>query len=65
MSEQRKQRHDELLLLIDQAIMQCDDHRDILILACGMISRTREMLDTVLGPDIRRSLFTEITNENK
>jgi hypothetical protein len=65
MSEQRKQRHDELLLLIDQAIMQCDDHRDLLILACGMISRTREMLDTVLGPDIRRSLFTEITNENK
>jgi hypothetical protein len=65
MTEQRKQRHDELLLLIDQAIMQCDDHRDLLILACGMISRTREMLDTVLGPDIRRSLFTEITNENK
>jgi hypothetical protein len=65
MSEQRQQRHDELLLLIDQAIMQCDDHRDLLILACGMISRTREMLDTVLGPDIRRSLFTEITNENK
>jgi len=65
MSEQRQQRHDELLLLIDQAIMQCDDHRDLLILACGMISRTREMLDTVLGPDIRRSLFTEITNENR
>ena len=65
MSEQRQQRHDELLLLIDQAIMQCDDHRDLLILACGMISRTREMLDTVLGPDIRRSLFTEIKNENK
>jgi hypothetical protein len=65
MSEQRQQRHDELLLLIDQAIMQCDDHRDLLILACGMISRTREMLDRVLGPDIRRSLFTEITNENK
>jgi hypothetical protein len=65
MTEQRQQRHDELLVLIDQAIMQCDDHRDMLILACGMISRTREMLDRVLGPNIRRSLFTEITNENK
>ena len=47
----------ELMQPIDQQIMMCDDRKEILMLACAMLQRVREMLDSQLGEHGRNELL--------
>lgn len=51
----------ELMQPIDQQIMMCDDRREILMLACAMLQRVREMLDSQIGEDGRKELLKDLT----
>lgn len=51
----------ELMQPIDQQVMMCDDGREILMLACAMLQRVREILDLQLGEDGRKELLKDLT----
>ena len=53
-------RMSELMKPIDQQIMMCDDRSDVLMLACAMLQRVREILDSQLGVDGRKELLKGI-----
>jgi hypothetical protein len=42
-----------------QQIMMCDDKEEILMLACAMLQRLKEMFDSRLGKDGRKLMFKE------
>ncbi len=44
---------------INQQIMMCDERTDLLILAFGMMNRSKDIIDQQLGEIKRRSLFKE------
>lgn len=50
----------ELMKPIDKQIMMCDDRSDVLMLACAMLQRVREILDSQLGVDGRKELLKEL-----
>ena len=47
----------ELMQPIDQQIMMCDDREDVLMLACAMLQRVREIFDSQLGIEGRKKMF--------
>ena len=51
----------ELMLLIDQSIQLTDDTEELLMLACAMMQRTREIFDSTLGETGRKDMFAELT----
>ena len=51
----------ELMIPIDQQIMMCDDRKEILMLACAMLQRVTEMLDSQLGEKGRKQMFESLT----
>ena len=59
MSE-REQRMIELMRPIEQQILMCDDEKDLLMMACAMMQRTREIFDQTLGEEGRRKMFKEL-----
>lgn len=50
----------ELMEPVDQQIMMCDDGRDLLLMACAMLQRTKELFDQTLGEDGRKQMFKEL-----
>jgi hypothetical protein len=50
----------ELMVPIDQCIQLTDDRTDILMLACAMMQRTREIFDAELGESGRKRMFKEL-----
>ena len=50
----------ELMEPIDRQIMMCDDAHDLLMMACAMLQRTRELFDQTLGEDGRKQMFKEL-----
>lgn len=50
----------EMMLPIDQCIQLTDDRDDMLMLACAMLQRTREILDTELGEHGRKQMFRDL-----
>jgi hypothetical protein len=54
------ERMSELMEPIDQQIMMCDDRRDMLMMACAMLQRTREIFDAELGEQGRKLMFQEL-----
>ena len=50
----------ELMAPVEQQIMMCDDEKDLLMMACAMMQRTREIFDQTLGEDGRRKMFKEL-----
>ena len=50
----------EMMLPIDQCIQLTDDRDDMLMLACAMLQRTREILDTELGESGRKQMFQDL-----
>ena len=54
-------RMNELMQPIDQQIMMCDDRNDVLMLACAMLQRVREIFDSQLGVDGRRKMFKDLS----
>lgn len=47
----------ELMQPIDQQIMMCDDRDDVLMLACAMLQRVREIFDSQLSVEGRKKMF--------
>jgi len=50
----------ELMQPIDQQIMMCDNSEDLLMMACAMLQRTKEIFDDLLGEEGRRKMFKDI-----
>jgi hypothetical protein len=50
----------EMMLPIDQCIQLTDDRDDMLMLACAMLQRTREIFDAELGERGRKQMFREL-----
>lgn len=50
----------EMMQPVDQQIMLCDNDYDMLMLACAMLQRVTEMLDSTLGEDGRKQLLGEL-----
>ena len=59
MSEVEQRMH-ELMAPVEQQIMMCDDEKDLLMMACAMLQRTREIFDQTLGEQGRRKMFKEL-----
>ena len=47
----------ELMEPIDRQIMMCDDRDEILMLACAMLQRVREIFDQQLSVEGRKKMF--------
>ena len=50
----------ELMVPIDSCIQLTDDRNDLLMLACAMMQRTREIFDTEIGEEGRKRMFKEL-----
>ena len=50
----------EMMMPIDQCIQLTDDQDDMLMLACAMLQRTREILDAELGESGRKQMFRDL-----
>lgn len=50
----------EMMMPIDQCIQLTDDRDDMLMLACAMLQRTREILDAELGERGRKQMFQDL-----
>jgi hypothetical protein len=49
----------ELMEPIEQQILMCDDHQDMLMMACAMMQRSREIFDQTLGTKGRMRMFKD------
>jgi len=58
-NDEIQQKLAELMEPINQQIMMCDERTDLLILAFGMMNRSKDIIDQQLGEKKRRSLFKE------
>jgi hypothetical protein len=52
-------RMNELMEPIDRQIMMSDSREELLMLACAMQQRTREIYDAELGIDGRKQMFKD------
>lgn len=50
----------EMMMPIDQCIQLTDDRDDMLMLACAMLQRTREIFDAELGERGRKQMFKDL-----
>ena len=51
----------ELIRPIDQQIMMCDDEKEILMLACVMLQRIKEIFDIQLKVEGRKMMFKDLS----
>lgn len=51
----------EMLVSIDKCIQLTDNRNDVLMLACAMLQRTREIFDIELGEQGRKMMFKDLT----
>jgi hypothetical protein len=49
----------ELMQPIDQQIMMCDDTDELLMIACAMLQRVKEIFDNTLTEEGRRKMFKD------
>ena len=49
----------ELMKPIDQQIMMCDDKEDVMMLACAMLERCKNILDTQIGKEGRKTILED------
>ena len=50
----------ELMFPVEQQILMCDDREDVLIMACAMMQRCKEIFDTQLGKEGRKLMFRNL-----
>lgn len=53
------ERMSELVEPIEQQIMMCDSREEILMMACVMLQRTRELFDLEIGVEGRKKMFRD------
>jgi hypothetical protein len=54
-----QQRMAELMRPVDQQIMMCDDRDEVLMMACVMLQRVKEIFDSQLGTEGRKQMFKD------
>ncbi len=54
----------EVMQLIDNSVMLTDSNNEMLLLACGMLSRTIEIFDKILGVEGRKAMFYHPANDD-
>lgn len=54
-----QQRMTEIMVMIDQSIAMTDDRNEILLLACAMMQRSKEILESELGAAGRKEMFKD------
>ena len=54
-------RMEELMRPVDQQIMMCDSREDVLMMACAMMQRAREIFDNEIGEEHRKSMFRDLS----
>jgi hypothetical protein len=52
-----RQRMAELMQPIDQQIMMCDDRKELLMLACAMLTSVKDIFDQEIGLEGRKKMF--------
>jgi len=52
-------RMEKLMRPVDQQIMMCDDRDEVLMMACAMIQRVKEIFDSQLGTEGRKKMFAD------
>jgi len=50
----------ELMVPVDRQIMMCDDGNELLMMACAMLQRTKELFDQTLGEQGRKEMFKDL-----
>lgn len=53
-------RMDELMAPVDRQIMMCDTREELLMMACAMLQRTREIFETELGVEGRKQMYKDL-----
>jgi hypothetical protein len=57
---QTQQRMSELMVMIDKSIEMTDSREEMLMLACAMLQRTKEIFDGTLGVEGRKEMFKDL-----
>jgi hypothetical protein len=60
-SKRRMARMEEMMKPIDNAIQLTDDRNDMLMLACAMMQRVREIFDETIGEEGRKRMFEDLS----
>jgi hypothetical protein len=55
------ERMGELMQPINQQILMCNDKEDLLMLACAMLTSSKDIFDQELGKDGRKKMFKDFT----
>jgi hypothetical protein len=55
-----RKRMEELMAPVEQQIMMCDDRHDLLMMACAMLQRTREIFEMELGEEGARLMYKDL-----
>lgn len=58
-----EQRMSELMELIDSSIQLTNDHKELIMLACAMLQRTREIFDSTIGVEGRNIMLQGVIDE--
>ena len=53
----------ELMRPVDQQIMMCDNQEDLLMMACAMLQRVNEILDSSIGIEGRKKIVGGSLND--
>jgi len=53
----------ELMQPVDQQIMMCDNQEDLLMMACAMLQRVNEILDSSIGAEGRKRIVGGSLND--
>jgi hypothetical protein len=51
----------EMMQLIDDSIMLTNDPKEMLMLACAMLQRSKEIMDGTIGEERRKFMFAEMS----
>lgn len=54
-----EKRMSEMMVIIDESIQLTDNRNDLLMLACAMMQRVREIFDSEIGEEGRRKMFED------
>ena len=60
MNDKIQNRKSELAQPIEQQILMCDSREEILMIACVMLQRTREIFDQELSVEGRKRMFKDL-----
>lgn len=50
----------ELMEPVDKSIQMTDNHEDMLMLACAMLQRVKEIFDSQIGVEGRKEMFKDL-----